>query len=282
MKKHPIAIDLSIIIDPYKMLSIIQGIDKIYSEIVIPLPLSFIEIWHPQWRSYTFKLFQDTTILEANLEEFFGFTDGITVNNFVAGMKLLIMAYQKGMVRVVDSTNYFSYEKIGKELLGVDLNFNNIKQIELPGNKVLYINPDSPILETLYGMQSDGIIPIYGDSDFINYWHTSTNSYNIELNLQKTPYHVTTSSRLQTLLYENKITDLSEAFSYVSTNNPFEKLDIELRNTIEDYEKKKDLFLLSLEFISTTTIDTIVGVPLSSGALFAYEFAKKLISKDNN
>ena len=92
MKKHPIAIDLSIIIDPYKMLSIIQGIDKIYSEIVIPLPLSFIEIWYPKWRSYTFKLFQDTTILETNLEEFFGFTDGITVNNFVAGMKLLIMA----------------------------------------------------------------------------------------------------------------------------------------------------------------------------------------------
>ncbi len=44
MEKKPIVIDMEIVIDPYKLLSIINGVDKIYSEIVIPSPLQYIEL----------------------------------------------------------------------------------------------------------------------------------------------------------------------------------------------------------------------------------------------
>lgn len=44
MEKRPIVIDMEIVVDPYKLLSIINGVDKIYSEIVIPFPLQYIEL----------------------------------------------------------------------------------------------------------------------------------------------------------------------------------------------------------------------------------------------
>jgi hypothetical protein len=282
MKKKPVVIDLNIIIDPYKLLSIIQGIDKIYSEIIIPLPLSFIEVWHPKWRSFTFKMFEDKSILSADLESFFGFTNGITSSNFVSGMKLLIMAFNKGMVRVVDYDNSFSYEKLGKNILGVKGNFNNIEKIQLSNNKELYINPDLPVSEMLYGMQSDDMFVIYGNSVFLDYWHNKNLSEAQELVLQKAPYSANIDSKLQTLLYTEKIKNLSEVFDYVLAPNVLSKLDIELRNTIDNYSKKKELFIFTLEFASTTTIDTILGAPISSGSLFAYQFIKKLILKTDN
>ena len=279
MKKRPVAVDLNIIIDPYKMLSIIQGIDKLYSEILIPLPLSYVEIWNLKRRPFTFRLFEDETILGTDLERYFGFTNGITANNFVAGMKLLIMAYQKGMVTILDMKEYKAYTEIGQELFGIKGHFNNIQAIYLPSNEKIFINPDLPVSETLYGMQSNDIISVYGNDEFLHFWHNN-GTYDKLPNLARTPYQATISSTLQTLLYKEKINCLSEAFNYVQTNNPFEKLDIELRNTVSDYNKKKDLFFLSLEFLSTTAIDTLINAPIASGSLFAYQFIKKVITKN--
>lgn len=62
---------------------------------VIPFLLAHIEVWRPKWRSYTFHLFMDDSILSIDLESFFGLTDGITANNFILGIKLVIMAYKK-------------------------------------------------------------------------------------------------------------------------------------------------------------------------------------------
>ena len=281
MKKRTVAIDMNIIIDPYKMLSIIQGVDKLYSEIFIPLPLSYIEIWSPKRRPFTFRLFEDESILETDLEEYFGFTSGITANNFIAGMKLLIMAYQKDMVTVLGMKEYNAYTEMGQELFGITGNFNNIESIHLPSNEKIFINPDLPVSETLYGMQSNDIISVYGNDEFLHYWHNK-NTYDKLPNFTKTPYQTTISGRLQTLLYKEKINCLSEAFDYVQTGNPFEKLDIELRNTVSNYDKKKDLFLLSLEFLSTTAIDTLINAPIASSSLFAYQFLKKIITKNND
>lgn len=279
MKKMPVAIDMNIIIDPYKLLSIIQGVDKIYSEIIIPFPLSFIEIWHPKWRSFTFKMFKDDSILNTDLESYFGFTKEITSNNFVSGMKLLIMAFNKGMVRVVDYDKSFNYEKLGQKTLGTNGNFNNIEKIQLGDNRELYINPDLPVSEMLYGMQCDDVLVIYGNGDFLNYWNNKNLNGSQELALQKTPFSANIDSKLQTLLYTEKLKSLSEVFEYVQETNILSKLDIEFRNTIDNYPKKKELFIFTLEFISTTAIDTVLNVPISSGALFAYQFIKKLISK---
>ena len=278
MKKKPVAIDLNIVIDPYKLLGIIQDVDKIYSEIVIPEPLSYIEIWHPKWRMYTFNLFRDKTILDADLETFFGFDDIISENNFVSGMKLLIMAYNKGMVRIIDMEQSSKYEKVGRELLGVNGNFNNIEKLKLK-NGDLFINPDLPISEMLYGMQEDNIISIYGNSDFLNYWNNGNKA--VLGQFDKTNYSSSIDKRLKTLIFEEKFKDLYEIFRYVETNNRIKKLDIEFQNTIYNYEKKKDLFFLTLEFVSTATIDMFIGLPVTAGALFAYQFTRRLISKNN-
>ena len=100
MDKKPVVIDMEMIIDPYKLLSIINCIDKVYSEIVIPYPLSFIEIWHPKWRSFTFRPFEDSSIMDERLCTTFGYVDGITTNNFVAGIQLFRMAQEKGMILI--------------------------------------------------------------------------------------------------------------------------------------------------------------------------------------
>lgn len=280
MKKKPVAIDLNVIKDPYKMLSIIQGVDRIYSEIVIPFPLSFIEVWHPKWRSYTFYVFQDPTILNADLETFFGFTNGITVNNFIAGIKLLIMAYQKGMVRVVGMDDSNTYEKIGKQMLGTQRNFSNFESVMLPGNKKLFINPDLPVSEMLYGMQADDIIPVYGGSDFLNYWNKKLSGTSEDWRLERTPYSAEVDKTLQTLIYKEQISSLADAFEFAAASNLFEKLDLSLLHTVKDYPKKKELFLFSLEFAATNIIDSVIGAPVASASVFGYQFVKKAISKD--
>lgn len=279
MKKKPVVIDLNIIMNPYKLLSIIQGIDKIYSEIVIPFPLSFIEVWNPKWRGFTFRLFEDDTILDTDLEGYFGFKDGITTNNFVAGMKLLIMAFNRGMVRVVDMRQSFVYEKIGKEILGVNGNFSNFEKVR-NADFEFNINPDLPVSEMIYGMQNDNMYAIYGNDEFLRYWNDRTKVTSGDGNFNGTPFYTTIDGKLQSLIYTEKIKDLSEIFNYVCAKNSFDKLDVELRNTVANYEKKKELFLLTLEFVITNVIDSMIGGPVASGTVFGYQVIKKLISKN--
>ena len=279
MKKKPIAVDMEIIIDPYKLLSIINCVDKIYSEIVIPLPLSYIEIWHPKWRTFTFRPFEDSSIMDKGLETFFGYTNGITTNNFVSGIQLFRMAYEKGMVRVIDMERSAKYESDGREILKVTGNFNNIKRIKTGHGTDLYINPDYPISEMLIGMKADGYNVIYGNVEFLNFWNNRNQTYSSDLNLNQTPFYSNVDGTLQTLLYTDRINSLSEAFNYVNAKNSFEKLDIELRNTVEDYEKKKELCLITLEYSTTTAVDSLLEFPLLTTSLFAYRFVKRSLHK---
>lgn len=279
MDKKPVVIDMEIIIDPYKLLSIINCIDKVYSEIVIPYPLSFIEIWHPKWRSFTFRPFEDSSIMDERLYTTFGYTNGITTNNFVAGIQLFRMAHEKGMIRVTDLKKSSEYEADGKDILKIQGNFNNIKKIKTGIGSDLYINPDYPISEMLVGMQNDGYNVIYGNDDFLNFWNNKNQTYSSELNLFQTPFYTNIDGTLQTLLYTNKINNLMEAFSYVNAKNCFEKLDIEFRNTVKNYQIKKELFLLILEYATTTMVDSSLSVPVLTSSLFAYRFVKRLLIK---
>lgn len=281
MKKKPIAIDMEIIIDPYKLLSIISSIDKLYSEIVIPFPLQFIEIWHPQWRQFTFKPLLDSSIMDEKLETIFGYTDGITTNNFIAGIQLFRMAYDKGMVRVIDLDKSRKYEADGKDILKIQGNFYNDKKIKTGFGDDLYITPDAPVSEMLFGMQNDGYNVLYGDNEFVHYWNDKIHKYasNIDLALSTTPFYSNVDGKLQTLLYINKINSLEEAFNYVNAKNSYRKLDIELRNTIEDYTTKKELFMLTLEYASTTAIDSLLKIPALTTSLFAFRFVKRSLHK---
>lgn len=278
VKRQPVAIDMNVIIDPYKLLSVIKEIDHKYSEIFIPLPLSFIEIWNNQLRPFTFRLFEDKSIMETDLESFFGFTDGITTNNFIAGIKLLIMAYQKGMVRILDLKRSLYYEEIGKDILGIKGNFNNIERVKMKENSYLFINPDMPVSEMLFGMKTDNIEVIYGGSDFVKYW----NDTKVEdiVDLMPTNFNVNIDKRLQTLLYDNKLDNLSDVFEYATTKNILRKYDIEFKNSIDDYSKKKDLAIITLEYLASTLIDEVSQVPIASTALFAYQFLRKIINRE--
>lgn len=279
MDKKPVVIDMEMIIDPYKLLSIINCIDKVYSEIVIPYPLSFIEIWHPKWRSFTFRPFEDSSIMDERLCTAFGYVDGITTNNFVAGIQLFRMAQEKGMIRVIDLEKSSEYEADGKNILKIQGNFNNIKKIKTGRGSDLYINPDYPISEMLVGMQNDGYNVIYGNDDFLDFWNNKNQTYSSELNLSQTPFYTSIDGTLQTLLYTDKINNLTEAFNYVNAKNCFEKLDIELRNTVKNYQTKKELFLLTLEYITTTAVDSSLPVPVLTSSFFAYRFVKRLLIK---
>lgn len=66
--------------------------------------------------------------MDESVEKYFGYTDGITTNNFIAGIQLFRMAYEKGMIRVIDIGKSFEYEARGKEILEIQGNFNNIKK----------------------------------------------------------------------------------------------------------------------------------------------------------
>ena len=279
MKKKPVAIDMEIIIDPYKLLSVINCIDKVYSEIVVPSPLSYIEIWHPKWRTFTFRPFEDSSIMDAKLETFFGYSNGISTNNFISGLQLYRMAYEKGMIRVIDLNQSFEYQSYGKEILKNENYFNNIKKIKTGFGKDLYINPDLPVSEMLIGMQYDDYSVLYGNDDFIKFWNNSNQVYSSDLKVSPTPFYSNIDATLQTLLYTDKINTLEEAFNYVNAKNNFEKLDIELRNTVSDYQKKKDLFLLTLEFVATTAVDSLLTVPVLTTSLFTYRFVKRSLHK---
>lgn len=244
MKKKPIAIDMEIIIDPYKLLSVINCIDKVYSEIVVPAPLSFIEIWHPKLRMFTFRPFEDSSIMDAKVETYFGYDNGITTSNFVSGIQLYRIAYEKGMVRVIDIDQSFKYESKGKEILKIENNLNNIRKIKTGNGNDLYINPDYPVSEMLVGMQHDGYSVLYGNDDFVKFWNDKNQVHSSELKLSPTSFHTNIDGTLQTLLYTEKINTLEEAFNYVNAKNNFEKLDIELRNTVNDYQKKERVIFI--------------------------------------
>lgn len=278
MKKRPIVIDMEIIIDPYKLLSVINCIDKVYSEIVVPFPLSFIEIWHPKWRAFTFRPFIDDSIMDKKLEKYFGF-NGVTTNNFIAGIQLFRMAYEKGLIRIIDLDKSLKYEADGKEILKIKDNFSNFNKIKTGFGNDLYINPDYPVTEMLVGMQNEGYSVIFGNDDFTKFWNNKNQEYSSDLRLSQTPFYTKIDGTLQTLLYTEKITSLEEAFNYVNAKNNFEKLDIELRNTINDYKHKKELFLLTLEFVATTTIDSLLKTPALATSLFTYRFVKRSLDK---
>ena len=279
MKKKPVAIDMEIIIDPYKLLSVINCIDKVYSEIVVPIPLSFIEIWNPTGKMFTFKPFEDSSIMDSRLETYFGYSSGITTRNFISGLQLYRMAYEKGMIRVIDFDQSYKYESNGKEILKIENNFNNIRKIKTGFDDDLYINPDYPVSEMLVGMQHDGYSVLYGNDDFTKFWNNINQEYFSDLKISQTPFYTNIDGTLQTLLYTDKINSLEEAFNYVNAKNNFEKLDIELRNTFNDYQKKKDLFLLTLEFVTTTAVDSLLKVPVLTTSIFTYRFVKRSLHK---
>ena len=279
MKKNPVAIDMEIIIDPYKLLSIINCIDKVYSEIVVPFQLSFIEIWHPKWRTFTFRPFEDSSIMDSGLETFFGYNEGITTSNFVSGLQLYRMAYEKGMIRVIDLAQSSKYESNGKEILNSENNFSNIRKIKTGFGKDLYINPDYPVSETLVGMQYDGYSVLFGNDDFTKFWNNKNQINSSDLELSPTPFYTNIDGTLQTLLYTGKINSLEEAFNYVNSKNAFEKLEVELRNTVNDYKKKKDLFLLTLEYVTTAVVDSLLPLPVLTTSLFAYRFVSRSLHK---
>lgn len=82
----------------------------------------------------------------------------------------------------------------------------------------------------------------------------------MKLDLLKSPYSAYIDKTLQTILYTEKIKKISEIFDYVQASNVISKLDIELRNTIEKYQKKKELFIITMEFVSVTAADTMMGL----------------------
>lgn len=272
---------MEIIIDPYKLLSIINSIDKLYSEIVIPFPLQFIEIWHPKWRQFTFRPFEDDSIMDKRLESLFGYNNGITTNNFVAGIQLFRMAYEKGMVSVIDLNKSFVYDAEGKDLLKTKQNFYNGDKIKTGFGTELYINPDLPVSEMLLAMQNDGYNVLFGNSSFVRYWNNKNQTYATEPKPFPTPYYVKNDGKLETLIYTNKINNVEEAFAYVNGKNAYAKLDVELRNTIKNYKTKKKIALLTLEFTTVTTVDTLLGFPAASSTLFVYNILNQFLQLNN-
>ena len=71
----------------------------------------------------------------------------------------------------------------------------------------------------LVGMQNDGYNVIYGNDDFLDFWNDKNQTYASGLNLSQTPFYTSIDGTLQTLLYTDKINNLTEAFNYVNAKN---------------------------------------------------------------
>jgi hypothetical protein len=169
----PVTIDLPLILDPYKMATVISEIDIHYSEIIVPESLRFIEFWGGNSGirlTNTLELFEDNKFIDSDeIEKFFKLrTDVATQQNFVAGLKLFRMAYNEGIVSRGATEPYWIK---GKKALNVHGYYFDSQSYDFPGGSV-YINPDQAgyQMEAIIGIATErDAIPILGDTRFIEW-----------------------------------------------------------------------------------------------------------------
>jgi hypothetical protein len=266
-----VAIDLPIILDSYKFLTILNGIDKKYSEIIIPESLCYLEIFLDSLDTYShnFNLFNnDVDELLRFLQKMTNISNRINPNNIVAALSLFKLAYNKGIIKVVESKKY---DKIGQELLGTQYAYSldDICVVNTERKKVI-VFADLPVAKAIFGMQTDDIVPIFGNVHFLD-------------DLREIGYlidNVKLDKHLLQKIELPEIYSIEELFSYALEKNYLNRIDFDLHKHIINYEKKKDITFLSLEFFSTLALDNVVfdGYPISSGAAFIYHLIKTIVS----
>lgn len=270
-----VVIDLETILDPHKLLHVIGSIDTVYSEILVPDSYRFIEMWNENRHPLTLHLFDDPTIQECTLDTQFGFSANcVERTNFIAGLKILRLAYDAGMVTLFPIKEY---SKIGKEILKTDRGYGDWYQKVTPVDRV-NINAD------LVGVTLEGLIgahfkldaaPIIGDESFLLYY--ANNKPDGQLFNHKGKIHI--EEDLNALLHSPMFSNVKEAFEYsknfklTSDCNKF-LTQVEISRT-----RESEIIVTGLEFSTTVLADTYLfsGIPVTTATVALYKIGKRIV-----
>jgi hypothetical protein len=279
-KLPQVTIDLPIVLDPFKMATIISGIETQFSEIVVPDSLRFIELWGkdsgiPLTR--TVSLFdKDENLKSEAIYKFFKFSPGVvSPKNFIAGLNLFRMAYEYGMVSVVPMGRYWPK---GKKALQTSGYYFDSLSYEFPGGSV-YINPDNTgfQMESIIGIATElNAVPIFGDTAFVDW--VSKNEPLATLFGENGNLVIKTD--LQEILYLKEPPNINEFFFFARNHQMVKGLCDKLGQLKAKSEAKKSMALNTLEFGATNAIDNACfsGVPVTGAVVYGYKLIKSWLS----
>lgn len=277
MTLNKVSVDLPTVLDPHKLLFLIAGLDHTHSEILVPDSFRFIgflglSLYPPT----TIHVFDDPDFVKSNLDEFFRYSKtSIVPENFIAGLKLLRMAYDKDMITLFDTARY---EKMGLEILKTDKYYPDFYKGRVPNVGEITIYPDAVgvTLEALLGIQADrGAMPIFGDLDFVRYLEKKKQTGTI---LGHTGViHV--DHDLELLLECPQASNLEELFFFATNEEFITNVADKLSFTKKKKTAIKDIGVMGIEFGSTVAIDIALfsGFPVTTGIMFTYKILKRVL-----
>lgn len=276
-KLAPVTIDLPLILDPYKMATVISEVGIRYSEIIVPESLRFIEFWGKNSGirlTNTLELFDDKKFIDSDeIENFFNLrSDVATHQNFVAGLKLFRMAYDEGIVSRVAMEPYWAK---GKKALNVHGYYFDVLSYKFPGGSV-YINPDLAgyQMEAIIGIATErDAVPILGDTRFIE-WICEKEppaclfgeDGNLVVNLE-----------IEGLLNLPEPLNIADLYFFARNQQRYTMIREKL---VDRSGIKRSMMLNTLEFGATNIIDhaSFNGLPVAGTIVQGYKLVKNWLS----
>lgn len=267
---QPIIIDFCTMLDPMKVAVIVSNIGKKYSHIMLPDSFRLIEIGRNREMPLGFELFTEDGARRYRGFYSYGSNEfSIVPENFIAGLELLEIAHQKGMVELFPTEGY---SNVGKEILDVNETLSLLHYTEDSTGNHIRIHPDYGWmgLGALIGAQATfSATTVLSDQKYVERIKEirppgtifgDKTEIDVEINLEsefRLP-HIDSVESLFELAVGNEL--ISEPL--------LSKLN----------RKKKEILIMGLEFGGTLTADTLLfgGIPVSSSALFSYQIYKNV------
>ena len=275
---HKVAIDLPVILDPHKLLILLAGLDRTHEEILVPDILRYIEVWAAPGKGWpvppmTLKILEED--YDEKLDKFFGFdSQRIAPNNFCAGIRLFQYAKKNDMVTLFDSARFTS---IGQHVLNTDRFYNPFYPQKLPSGVTLTVNPDLPYaLESLIGVQEElSAVPVFGDIEFLAHINKQRPTGSIRDHAGE----LKVDSQMSLLLDCPKDVTFEELLWFAKNREKFDAVSEKLKFGNDWKLAPKDIGIMGLKFGGTLTTDILLfgGAPVTSGGLFVYELASRVL-----
>lgn len=271
MKLEKISIDLSILLDPYKLAIILSGLDKYYSEIFVPEGYQILQI--ERFLGYPYAIEPLTEQLSFDEYKEHGFlTKNISNNNFIAGLQLFQKAANHGMISFLKSgLDFYTV----REFVGTSHFFTASVDItnDIGGAIGIYPDRGGILEEMLYYDITENIKPIYGDTLFAGFLDRNMLLENI-----KTDKNIERNKDFETFLRCPQSLSIEQLFDYIKNLNLIETFNYKVENQHDKEKKKQDLAILFVEFLATLALDSLAfgGYPISSGAVLTYKGIERI------
>lgn len=275
-----ISIDLATLLKPYKLATILSGLDKYYSEIYIPETIQNLVVDDEDLFYGKFGL--DHPMIKQQ-ERWFK-SKIIHPDDWLISLCLLKKALDIGMVSFIETVKY--KREISEYLGGGGASYADTQIIKAPEQNTLAIysvadwKKDGVQNGSLEGLLYHDIVnhikPIYGNENFVRLLKHGGFVEDI-----KDFSSVKKDSHFQTFLRCPEAISVDELFDFIKFYPLIDRFNVMTASVRNEENKRIDLALLFLEFAATTVIDTAVfkGLPASSGGLVVYKLLERWLKK---